>query len=426
MPCLAFQLASLNYDAIESEEVARRNRFWSEVSNYGSGYKPKVEASDLTHHIAIALNKAAVQSEGLLSGVERASSSIPNAPHHDREGTSFPTLMIQVKDTGESSVSRQRFMLIPELQGADPSMASGLTGPEWEPRDNVLLENPGVLCEGESGEVSAEGKSNSFYFGHCLQPWLQAARACASQLEGTPEITLEFFLPTDYMCIDINSLTTQARPGRSRPRSLVSSFQFMIRSLDRALDQETSIYELAQKWKSVKAGSSRIVVEREGPPPEASSSEAILSNWSERFFARVNHSQSAACVYLQYLPKDPVLRAEVLGSIIDANLPILLIWQESEASGGVSQQERYRLGRLLLGLPEEPFEARHGDGAAFYEDVALDTLDIRVVAARRKALYSDNIQGINSVVVLMDVPERWPRKTVDVRTKAADRVRLLS
>lgn len=433
MPCLAFQIRSYGYDRIEADEVARREAFWEEVRAYKGGFKPDVASEDLIHRITIALNRVYFNRHGLVPDGQDLPSEAVATPF-EKKSVPLLSLMIQVKDTGESSNGRRRYLLIPELYGLQTTALPCLHDKLWEPMDNVVLESVSEEIEADSPEQATRGSGHAISFASSVQVWLSAAKQCALDLPGVPEVILEFFLPNDLLFFDLCSLRTQSlessqRRRRSRPRKMISTCCFIVRSLERAQDQATSRYELEQKWKHVSDQTSRVVVELQGPPAGALGHEQVLLDWADKFFDRINQPRNAVCLYLPDPPAHPDARAEVIDALVQANLPLMVMWSNCQTDGGEAleqHQHRSRLAESLLGLPDSSILPIEAEASSLSRMVDLHGIDVQRLSASRMELYGcddDAIQAtVLKAVMIMDVPDRWPSKTVDVRAAPADRI----
>jgi hypothetical protein len=308
------------------------------------------------------------------------------------------SLMVLVQDSLESTLNGKRYCLTPELHPSELDNLPLLSLAKLEHQDNIVLH----LSD-----------SHGRYIGDCLKDWLTSARALARDLASRngsatpPEVLLELFLPADLLLLVCGGL--QIRSTR-RPRPMASRCSFVVRSLDRARDQVNVRTALEDKWKGLEsaAANAGILLVTAGPPEAFNNDTDLWDDWHEQLLVEASDPGTQICVYLPDPIEDDELRGVLIDALIDANVPLVLVWPGGQRSVGVAANDRLALLRRLLDLDPQSLQPASPDGATTFQRLKapLKELSVTKVAKGRKKLLGD--PACSQAVVVMDVPDHWP------------------
>lgn len=317
----------------------------------------------------------------------------PSQPFSQVADIETITLMVQVEDSGETSANGKRYHLTPELYPAELSdlplaCLSGIA-----PRENIAL---GVNTSGAG------------YIGDCLKEWLTAARSVAQEVatrsgrESPPEVVLELFLPADLLMLDCGGLKIRSA---TRMRPMANSCCFVVRSLERARDQVNSRSALEDK----RAAAALLLVTA-GPPEALKNDPEAWSAWHDTLYDKASDPATQACIYLPDPVGDDALRQHLINALIDACVPLVLLWPGGQRSAGLATQDRLELLKHLLALDLDALQTQEGHQPMPFHilQANLKHLSVSQVATGRKRLIG--VQPASSqAVLLMDVTDHWPR-----------------
>lgn len=321
-----------------------------------------------------------------------------NAQQPPAPAISTLSLMVIVQDSLESNLNGKRYCLTPELYPDKLHNLPLLSQANLEPQDNIVLHL---------------GDSHGRYIGDCLRDWLTAARALAEDLASRngsttpPEVLLELFLPADLLLLDCGGL--QIRSTR-RPRPMASRCSFVVRSLDRARDQVNVRSALEDKWKALDSESANagLLLVTTSPPEGLKHDPEKWDDWHGQLLVQASDPGTQVCVYLPDPIEDDELRGVLIDALIDANVPLVLLWPGGHRSVGVAANDRLAVLQKLLDLdPPALPSSTPGPTHAFQRlQAPLKDLSVSKVARGRKQLLGD--PACSQAVVLMDVPDHWP------------------
>jgi hypothetical protein len=312
------------------------------------------------------------------------------------------TLMVLVADSGESSQQGSRYHLTPELDPPELNSLPQLVLLDCNPCDNVALE---------------PSNGNALYIGDCLKTWLTSARSLAQQIadhhqhSAPPEVVLELFLPNELLLLDCGGLKLRAA---TRMRPMANTCPFVVRSLNRARDHVDSRDFLSPKWeplKSESANAAGLLLVHHGPPAELRSDLDAWDAWHEALYDRVSAETIQACIYLPDPETDSSLTQSLLGALMDACIPLVLLWPGGSRSSSLPRQERLNLVPQLLTLDPALFPPSSADPPDTFEHLhaPLPSFGISRLALERRRLIGAQHPASNDAVLVMDVPHRWPR-----------------
>ncbi|MFN9622917.1 MAG: DUF4062 domain-containing protein [Cyanobacteriota bacterium] len=309
------------------------------------------------------------------------------------------SLMVLVHDSLESNLKGKRYCLTPELHPSELNNMPLLSQINLEPQDNIVLN----LSD-----------SHGRYIGDCLKEWLSLVRALAQDIASRnggaplPEVLLEMFLPADLLLLDCGGLQI---PSTRRMRPMASRCSFVVRSLDRARDQVNSRSFLEDKWKGLisESPNAGLLLVTNGPPEAMKNDPEQWDDWHEQLLVQASDPGTQVCVYLPDPIEDLELRAVLIDALIDANLPLVLVWPGGQRSAGVDPNERLALLQRLLHLdPQVLPTTTPGSTEVFHRlETHLNDVSLSKVAMERKKLLGD--PACSQAVVVMDVPDHWPQ-----------------
>ena len=341
---------------------------------------------------------------------------------------------MQARDSGLRDANDLPILnLIPEVQcwepGADSSDEDTLgyfnsDYPELAPCNNVQL-SPEML-------TSNSGDSNRTLAGW-LDCWYHQILNFAEQLrrenrDGVdPKVIVELFLPRDLIFVmngtALKLHSTSARGGCQLvvSKDLVSSLNLVVRSLDRA---ETHVNNpsiavnalLGRRLRSA-WNSGDVLLVTSPPPSYGPGHHDGDCPWKTEFDDRTGYDSTAVCMYLAEFPTDQERMKELLDIIIDANLPLTLLWPCNSPHNIIPSDVRLRLAEEVLAklrTQPQPLSLNPDRNGAFSQfSTSLPKLNVETVACcRRETLGSDNrtlASAAKQAILLMDVHDHWPR-----------------
>lgn len=200
---------------------------------------------------------------------------------------------------------------------------------------------------------------------------------------GNGPITLELFLPLDYVDLDVGSWSMPF--GRRQKRPLWEDNYFIVRSFDRA---NHPMYpklkkEVYRKWEFLTA---HLENPYERPFHEQREHTRDL-------YGQLKHSPGVKL--LAELPKDLEARLDILDELIESSVPIALWFSSTE---GIGEDEESILAEKLAEFDKLLQECPLTD---------FRKLAIRWYKRRREP---HNENAIPHLRLLCDHPERWPKK----------------
>lgn len=308
------------------------------------------------------------------------------------------SLMVQIYETGED----ERIRLIPELQ-VIPQDAS----------DVHVIHLNDIPIESEVLNLPAVGRQ--------LQKWLAVSEDYIQQQSSDgllkTAVLLELFLPTSLL---LSNVGHQIQFPSLRTRPLATEREFMVRSLDRALDRNLNA-KLLDKWSGHDSLKKLLLVH--DYCISAGIEETFDSDlWHEVLYNRTQVTGVGAFVMLTDPPTDPDRQSRLLCDIVDSGLPLVILWQNKNSSSksvlrtaSETASSRLEFVRDLLeaiGLPRPKLAS----AKELFEiiDAQLLGLCMRKLAKERKNLYAmragQDPYGSSHAVILMDVPSRWPQR----------------
>lgn len=308
------------------------------------------------------------------------------------------TLMVMLDDSGEASANDKRYHLTPELHPAELSDLALANQLAFEPCENVTLDLT---------------PSDSRYIGDCLKDWLTAARSLAHAIvargerDTPPEVVLEIFLPANLLLLDCGGVKIRSA---TRPRPMANTCSYVVRSLDRARDQVNARSALEDKWRAIVPGeaSAGLLLVSSGPPDTLRNDPEGWESWHEDLYEHAIEPGTQACIYLPDPIADDALRQTLIDALIDACVPLVLVWPGGQRSAGLAIEERRALMDRLLGLdPQTPQTPDPSPPSPFQLLPApLWSLSVAEVATGRKRLLSE--QAGSQAILVIDVPDHWP------------------
>lgn len=374
-------------------------------------------ADQLTWQIQRSINHAHSVNQGLrLIQLPAAGTAEPHPPSPpDTPAIDTLTLMVLVEDAAELGSSGRRYLLTPELHPPELNDLAWASALQLEARDNIVLD-----------PSSSEGR----YIGDCLNDWLTAARSLAQQIgergqgDREPEVLLELFLPAELLLLDCGGLGLPSSSRKRRP--MARQCCYLVRSLDRARDQVNVRGTLEAKWKRLRgedaAGGAGLLLVNAGPPEHLRRDAQAWDDWHDDLYDLAHSSSTQACIYLPDPEADASLRQPLLDALIDAHVPLLLLWPGSQRSAAVpaSQRLAQRLALLppLLAIDPQLLPPQGLDppqGLQVLQATLADLSAARLAVQRKELLQADpnGAQAIrdaaSQAVLVLDVPDRWPR-----------------
>jgi hypothetical protein len=309
-------------------------------------------------------------------------------------------LMIQIKERGAM------FDLIPEAMAAN---AEGLFEPvnvDFEPASGVEI---GSLPQ-------------------YLEEWNQQAQdsLLPEQADQIEDVVIEIFLSAEMLA---HSLSGNDSIGvlRSGVASIADQ-PYVVRTLARALGQRNFHNQLRNRWHNSSRHSQGLRACLRWPLPNGSTNQqqSLL-----QFKARLKDMDADSCLLcLADLPADSMEAGSLIRAIVEAPLPLLLLWHACSAG----LQDRFRNSLKLLDLEgSDPPELGDyvSDPVSEYDTPPITRYPIEArewsslsLATRRRSLFGRGESWVDDAMLLVDCPDRWPRKIPDVQSRQMDRLQL--
>jgi hypothetical protein len=425
---IAFQLKSDDYASQRSDEVARRESFWDEIKHCGIYASENIDGRFLGEVILATI--CVRYPEKRL--VDFPTAEQPHLSHRlNPRVPQFISLIVQARDSGLRDANDLPLLnLIPEVQSWEPGSDSSDEDdlgyfnsdfPELTPCNNVQL-SPETL-------TSNSGDSNRSLAGW-LDCWYHQILNYAEQLrrkkrDGVdPKVIVELFLPRDLIFL-MNSTalklhSTSAIGGSQlvKSKDLVSSLNLVVRSLDRA---ETHVNNpsiavnalLGRRLRSA-WNSGDVLLVTSPPPSYGPDHHDGDCPWKTEFDDRTGYDSTAVCMYLAEFPSDQARMRELLDIIIDANLPLTLLWPCNSPRNAIPSDVRLKLAEEVLAkLSAQPLSLTPDKNGAFSQiSTSLPKLNVETVACcRRETLILNRslASAAKQAILLIDVNDHWPR-----------------
>jgi hypothetical protein len=326
-------------------------------------------------------------------------------------------LMVQVEETGEPG----RLSLIPEL---DVEQDVKTTPADWHEllraAEDELKPNDNVSLEKKTDRIKSIGR--------CLKEWLSLVNCAAAKLSANSNeplpVVLELFLPHTLLQHDFGDLIRVPSTLKSWP--LGSSYPFMVRSLDRArdhVDPSSPVSPtLRNKWRDTSKLRQMLLVSSlcGGVTTPGDSGK---DPWHDDIYSETQGEDVGICVVLPGLSSQPG-HHDLLAALVDSWLPLVVFWSDGS---GVSSPATTKItpataaarlafvGDLLEAAVR--LDATDLDSRSFQlAEVAIKELRLAHLAHRRKQLRCSgahqNGASMGHAIVLMDDPDRWPRRLI--------------
>jgi len=367
-------------------------------------------ADQLTWQIQRSVNYTHSLNNGLsliqLDPADVAEQQRPSAP--EMVAISTITLMVLVDDSAEIGGSGARYHLTPELHPPELNTLPWAGSLGLESRDNIVLD---------------PSTPDARYIGDCLTEWLTAARSLAQQirdrglLQTEPEVLLEVFLPADLLLLDCGGLGIRSA---RRTRPMARHCCYVVRSLDRARDQVNARSSLDAKWRRLSDhpdGAGLLLVSA-GPPESLRNDPEAWNDWHDDLYEQAQASGILACIYLPDPEADNALRQPLIDALIDAHVPLMLLWPGSQRSAAVAPLQRLEVLHQLLAIDPQLLPPHGPDPPQPFQILQAPLADLSVarLAAQRKNLIETQppsphaiSEAASQAVLVMDVPDHWPR-----------------
>jgi hypothetical protein len=333
-------------------------------------------------------------------------------------------LMVQLDVTGEPD----RLSLVPELQVHPPV---SFNRAEWplplSTAENKLKPINNVSLKKKAGNIK--------YIGECLGEWLSLAMGVAAEINSNSSdrlpVVLELFLPDTLLYHDFGDLIRIPITVNSQP--LGSSYSFMVRSLERARHHAAPSRAippiLAEKWRYPKKLRKMLLISRlHGESPSSNSFANDLSDknwrdWRKKLYATTQSEDVGICVVLPALSNQPE-HHELLMDLVDSWLPLVVFWsaaptasslEDTKTTSDAAAARLSLVGALLEATEPLNLTDLEIPGLQLAE-VVIKKLRLDHLAHRRKQLRCSSAYQNGSsqghAIVLMDDPNRWPRRLI--------------
>jgi hypothetical protein len=309
-------------------------------------------------------------------------------------------LMIQVKERGVM------FDLIPEAMAAN---AEGLFEPvnvEFDPASGVEI---GSLPQ-------------------YLEEWSQQAQdsLLPDQADQIEDVVIEIFLSAEMLA---HSLSGNDSIGAFRRGvASIADQPYVVRTLTRALGPRIFHNKLRNRWHNSSRHSQGLRACLRWPLPNGSTDQHQARL---QFKARLKDMDADSCLLcLADLPADSIEAGSLITAILEAPLPLLLLWHA--CSAGLKDRFRNSLKLLdLEGLAPPKLGDSVSDAVSGQENPPITRYPIDArewsslsLATRRRSLFGRGESWVDDAMLLVDCPDRWPRKIPDVQSRPMDRLQL--
>ena len=412
--CYAFQIkASEAWDDVSNSDNDSRKNFWKEVKSY-----KKVSADKLIDELSTSLNKYARGSyEEGISGL------VPQPPPNESAKVvsissvnsleAMPAiqaaLMIQLMDKGNSEAD-QLFDFIAELF-IESSTPERVFEAPWallyqdlsldiEPKENKLF--------GDLGPYIAECWDNA------------EAKLYKLKTAGTIpayKLHVEIFTCRIAMNENFGRLVIPTQPsdnGRPSQRpartKYLLSMPFLLRSWDR-LSADCSVKNnLEDQWSKTNQPVTQAIATCKCPYIPCQSEAGNPQDRLESFYTRL--ASYPAHFHLPALPHANDLKVEFFDEIVWSGIPIALWWSNVSDS---SRQILLQRCKLLFKQPAEEclpnqLTEKETEDETVEIYLRLSNLMMHDLAIRRKELFTREPDWIPDLVLLIDCPDRYPKK----------------
>lgn len=418
IPVLAFDLAYLrSSDDLADEQRQPFQTFMRELKNMERIVRP-VRRKDclfadvlvavikhIRHAQAVALSSSGDDTVFSVHSPDRGAS--PTKQDTMRSQRTEMYLQVQVKPKAGT------FDLIPEVFLPSLDAVGWFPCPDADP----------LPCQGVPGAALVEVLN-----GLCKQ----AQRALPSWID---QLIIELLLPTEVL-VDLLSEGQGCIPGSvgmcDAFRSLNSlHWPYLLRSLERAENsQEASVRSnrIRTHWQHAQGYPTLFACCRWPVGLGVADEEA---NGISQFRAALREPEGpvSALVSLLTCPSQPKQTGDVLKAIFESPLPVVLLWRNDGANPALRwARASDLLERSLPALPSAALEPdRREDGCVLHViKVAPGAWCSRAAAQRRCRLLARKQVWVNKAVLLVDCPERWPRKITPPSPDASTRYQLRS
>lgn len=435
-PCFAFQMeASKAWDDVTPADVESNINFRKEVKSY-----KKVSADKLIDELSTSLNKYACGSyEEGISGLvpqpppNESAKVVPISSVNSLEAMPAiqAALMIQLMDKGNSEAD-QLFDFIAELF-IESSTPERVFEAPWallyqdlsldiEPKENKLF--------GDLGPYIAECWDNA------------EAKLYKLKTAGTIpayKLHVEIFTCRIAMNENFGRLVIPTQPsdnGRPSQRpartKYLLSMPFLLRSWDRLSAHCSVKNNLEDQWSKTNQPVTQAIATCKCPYVEGQSDASNPQDRLESFYTRLK--SYPAHFHLPALPRDKDNKDELFDGVVWSGIPIALWWANIRST---SIQILLQRSKLLFeqlageGLPNQlKAEIREDSninnkatknetGKETEEETEDETVEIYLqlsnimmhdLAIRRRDLFSREPDWIPDLVLLIDCPNRYPKK----------------
>ena len=250
------------------------------------------------------------------------------------------------------------------------------------------------------------------------------------------QLVIELILPGEVLA----DLLAEGQSGISDLASLRETFSklnsldwpYLLRSLERAADShEASVKtnRIRTHWQHAHGNQSALLACSSWPMGHGSAVE-IASNSSQfKEALREPEGPVSALVSILSCPSEPKHTGEVLKAIFDSPLPVVLLWRKDDAHPALRwARASDLLERALPALPSAALQSNScQDGCSFHPlMISPGAWCSRAAAQIRSRLLARKQMWVNQAVLLVDCPERWPRKIIPTSPDASTRYQMRS
>jgi hypothetical protein len=329
------------------------------------------------------------------------------APHEGRA----MFVQIQLQDRAD------RFHLIPEvfLPGGDGGWQA-CPQADPEPRDAVA---PGGLAK-SLDDLCKEAQR----------------RLPSGQAEGIQQVVIELLLPTEVLADCLSQPRQAIHLGQTLAHLRQLHLPCCLRSLERAVSrQQQPVWanQLRSRWNLAAESPSGLLACRGWP--DAPTDEASEANALGSFKSGLARPAFGALVALCACPDDREHTGALLQALLDAPLPVLLLWgRDGVEEDGADAARRWVRAHTLLQRPLPPLPEEALDppaaGCSPLHPITVPPEPwskpwcSRAVAVSRQELVQTNKDWVHQAVLLLDSPERWPARLSPPPARSRPKARL--
>jgi hypothetical protein len=248
------------------------------------------------------------------------------------------------------------------------------------------------------------------------------------------QLVIELILPAEVL----TDLLAEGRSGISDLASLRETFSnlnsldwpYLLRSLERAEDsQEASVKtnRIRTHWQHAYGNQSMLLACSSWPVGHGSAVENASGSSKFKEALREIEGPVSALVSILSCPSEPKHTGEVLKAIIDSPLPVILLWRKDDAHPALRwARASDLLERSLPALTSAALECNSSEDKSSFHSfmIAPGAWCSRAAAQRRNRLLAHKHMWVNQAVLLVDCPERWPRKIVPTGPDVSTRYQL--